>query len=75
VIVTARGESAGLREGVEEALSLEAADRDIGPKSVHAYVTGLLAQRYGLKIFAAAEGGGVRLTINIPSSLLSTSMG
>lgn len=74
VIITARGENAGLREGVGSALSLEIADKDIGPKSVHAYVTGLLAQRYGLSVSAADVEGGVYLTIDIPSSLLPASI-
>ncbi|MCB1563556.1 MAG: hypothetical protein KDJ75_08290 [Alphaproteobacteria bacterium] len=75
IIVTARGENAGLREGVGKALSLDIADRDVEPKVVHAYVTGLLARRYGLRVSAAGDEGGVRLTIGVPPSLSVPSIG
>lgn len=63
--VVAKGENASLRGQTADALALKLDPHGLDPKYVHAYMTGLLAARYGLKIAAADSGQGfVSVTIS-----------
>ena len=48
--ISAHGEDAGLRGNAADALTLAMPVAQIEPKYVHAYMTGLLAKHYGIKI-------------------------
>ncbi len=63
--VVARGDNASLRGQTAEALAGALDPHGLDPKYVHAYMTGLLAARYGLTVAAKDSGQGfVSFTIN-----------
>ncbi len=62
--VVAKGENASLRGQTLDALAVKLDAQGLDPKYVHAYMTGLLAARYGFSITAKDSGQGfVSITI------------
>lgn len=62
--IVAKGENATLRGQTGEALALGLDANTLDPKYVHAYMTGLLASRYGFNLTAKDSGQGfVSITI------------
>jgi histidine phosphotransferase ChpT len=62
--VVAKGENASLRGQTGDALALKLDANGLDPKYVHAYMTGLLAARYGFSVSAKdSEQGFVSITI------------
>jgi histidine phosphotransferase ChpT len=62
--VIAKGENASLRGQTGDALALKLDVNGLDPKYVHAYMTGLLAARYGFSVTANDSGQGfVSITI------------
>ncbi len=67
VVVTARGENAGFRDGFVDALLLEVAQDELTPTFTHGYITGLLGQHYGYSFKAEVpEDGAVAIHMNLP---------
>ncbi|MCB1651149.1 MAG: hypothetical protein KDI46_03765 [Alphaproteobacteria bacterium] len=62
--VIVSGENAAPREKVAEALSLGLPQNMLEPKYIHAYTSGLLADKYGFKLFLS-HGVPGSVTINI----------
>jgi histidine phosphotransferase ChpT len=58
-LVIAAGEDAGFRARSEEALNLTLDISTVEPKYVHAYVTGILAQKYGFKVARESNNNGI----------------
>lgn len=54
-LVYARGQGSSLREGHKNALEQTTAEEDLDTATIHPYVCGMLAQRYGLKTYIKAE--------------------
>lgn len=64
--VIAKGENAGVRGQTAEALALRLDPNGLDPKYVHAYMTGVLAQRYGFKVdLKDSSQGFVSVTISV----------
>lgn len=47
IIISAEGQNAALREGVDQALLLQTLVKDLHAKTMHPYFCGLMAQNYG----------------------------
>ena len=67
--VIASGENAGAREQVKEALALAMSTDQITPKLIHAYILGLLSDKYGFKVAFTQDTDRVTITINLPQSI------
>lgn len=62
--IVAKGENASLRGQTADALALALDAHGLDPKYVHAYMTGLLAKRYGFQVSAKDSGQGfVSITV------------
>ena len=67
VVVTAEGPKAGLRENQDAALLGTLAIEELGARTVHAYVTGLFARRYGMTVdHSMVEAEVLRLQLKLP---------
>ena len=65
--ITAEGPNAGLRENQDAALIGSLANEDLGARTVHAYVTGLFARRYGMTVdHSMVEAEVLRLQLKLP---------
>lgn len=68
VLITATGQNAGLRDEMEDCLSLGFSQDDLEPKHVHPYLSGLIAKRYdyGLKVSEHSEGS-ISFLLTLPA--------
>ena len=65
--ISAEGPNAGLRENQDAALDGTLADDALGARTVHAYVTGLFARRFGMTVdHSTVEGDRLRLQLTLP---------
>ncbi len=64
-VITASGEGAGFRGNVKDALTLGIPPSALEPKDAHAYMTGLMARKYGFHVqFDNGDDEKVVLTIS-----------
>ncbi len=65
--VTASGTNAGLREHQDAALMGTLATDELGARTVHAFVTGLFARRFGMTVdHSTVEGDALKLQLKLP---------
>lgn len=65
--VTASGTNAGLREHQDAALMGTLATDELGARTVHAFVTGLFAHRFGMTVdHSTVEGDALKLQLKLP---------
>ncbi|MCB1721241.1 MAG: hypothetical protein KDI11_05755 [Alphaproteobacteria bacterium] len=67
-LLIASGQDAGIREQTAQALDLSMSREMLGPKYVHPYITGLLAQSYGYKITILKHEGSVHIVLTLPDA-------
>tara|TARA_B100001989_G_scaffold251589_1_gene231138 strand:- start:5150 stop:5797 length:648 start_codon:yes stop_codon:yes gene_type:complete len=67
VLITAKGENAGLHGGLHEALEQKVDIKDLTPKQVHAAIFGLLAKNYGYDLLVdEMQNNNITLKIITP---------
>ncbi len=65
--IAAQGTNAGLRENQDAALMGTLAPDELGARTVHAYVTGLFARRFGMTVdHSMPESETLRLQLTLP---------
>lgn len=68
-IIIAKGEDAGVREQVEEALAQDVSIDSLDPRLVHPYAIGVLCDHYGYKLsIKEKEAGSVTFALDCPQS-------